>query len=302
MVRHWWTYLQHSFPLYKSGMLAALLSASAIGYSMQTGMDDRSLLHNLGLVVLAWMSLWIISLQWQIAGDLSHHRQQRLFALTGTPTPALPAPALALEVLTIAGGAVQLGIVFSTGMGFVWLLVLLWGYIGLNRWAGFVTHWLKTYPWMMPLTYALLTALMALYGTAYHWLIAGTAMPGTVWRFILVCFCAGGLLDLGRSIREQQTSVGQFISRGQLKQTRQTLVLIWLAAVWLTSVAALVAAVPSVLVPVALLVLFGLTGSTMLAWRFLAHPTAKWANGLEWMSWMWTIGVCLSLGLLPHLG
>ncbi|GAB4386092.1 MAG: hypothetical protein Kow00121_52030 [Elainellaceae cyanobacterium] len=307
MTNRWFIYQQEQFPIIRNGLFLAGFSFATIGYCLllQDGAIGRSLLHLAGLAFLAFLNVFLCFLQLQIANefkDFSNHVKHH----PNHPVSRGLVTLQELGILGIATGAIQLGLALSANLSLVWLLLLLWGYVGLITREFFAPQWFRTYPVVTLLVRSIAVSLIALYASAWSWLTVGASVPQGLERFLLLTFLTSLLMQTSQIIgasNQEAVTRKQALPWGQtLPWRRQKLVIAWLGIVWLMSLAALLAAAPvQFVVPIALLLLFLLTASVAIAWRFLAHPVRKWASGVEFISLLWGGIIYFNLGILPLL-
>lgn len=331
MFTRWFTYQQEQFPVIKNALLIAVFSVAAIGYSLvlRNGWTDRSPFHSLGLALLAFLSLFLFFLQIRIAEAFkalklkanpkalkkdvadrdaqSSSRESSSRESSSRESSFTESVTLHdLQIIAIASGCIQLGLAWSVGFPLVVLLLLIWGYIGLLAKEFLVPNWLQSRPFVGLLTHAAITPLIAFYATACDWLVAGTRPPVGLLGFLAVSFFTSLVIKMGQKIRASREEVFgvtlDSVESYPTTWTRQQTVLAWLSAVWFMAISALLAAAQiQFLVPIAFMLLLLLTGSVVVAWRFLACPVTKWADGIELVSGLWVFLIYLGLGILPLL-
>src|SRR5262249_36973769 len=154
-------------------------------------------------------------------------------------------------------------------------------------------------PYMV--SHMVIIPLVDLYATACDWWRAGQGPPrGLIW-FLVVSYCNGMVVEIGRKVRgpkEEEPGVNTYSALWG----RRNAGLAWLGALLVTAGSALVAAGQvDFLLPVGVLLAVLLLAAGMLAARFLRQPDAGRAKMLETASGLWTILMYLSLGAVPLL-
>lgn len=82
----------------------------------------------------------------------------------------------------------------------VWLLVLVWAWMGLMTVEFFAPDWLKARPLLYLVSHMAIMPLIDLYVTACEWLPRGSWPPAGLWLFLFLSFVNGCVLELGRKI------------------------------------------------------------------------------------------------------
>lgn len=299
-MNRWWIYQRERFPVFKNGLLIAVFSLSAVGYALllQGGIGDRSIDLLIRPALVAFLTLFLFFLQLRIADefkDFAEDAQYRPYR----PVPRGLVTLRELGVLGLGAGVVQFGLAWAIGLPLVLLLLLVWGYLGLMSKEFFASHWLKAHPIAYLLSHAVIMPLMALYATACEWFVTGdTPASGLVW-FLLISWFVSLTIEIGRKIRapeEEETGVETYTALWG----KQRAVVVWLTVVWLLALSAIGAANQiNLVVPTAFVLLVLLTGSLLVAWRFLAYPAINRAKWFETLSGLWTLLIYLSVGIVP---
>jgi len=296
-MERWWIYQQERFPIVKHGMLIAVFAAAAVCYSI--------LLRNgtgtgvpVGAIAISFISLFLCFLQLRIADEFKDFADDARYR-PYRPVPRGLVTLQELGILAIAVAAIQLGLAVSVGLKLVLLLALVWGYMGLMSREFFVRDWLKARPIMYLLSHAVIMPLLALYAAACDWVSAtGVLPPGLGW-FLLLSFLISLAIELGRKLRapqDEETGVETYSALWGMQRAA----IAWLTVIWLVAIAALLAAAQVQLIaPTALMLLPLLTLAMVVVWRFLARPSAYWAKGFEVATGLWTLGVYLTVGVIP---
>ena len=301
MLSRWLTYQQERFSLVKTGLLVAVFSFAAIGYSfmLQGGTAERSVLQFLGLGFIAFINVALFFLQLQVVDDLKDFKEDAIYR----PHYPLPRGAISLEelkVFLIASGLVQLGLALSVGWPLVAMLGVIWGYITLLVKDFFIFQGITNRPLVYLFCQAAIVPLVAVYTSLLAWIKTGSGC-GQLGGFLAVSFFVGVVIQLRQKIRSPKEEKSETRPDSALWGTKRA-VLIWLSVIWSMAIAALIAAAQiQFMVPIALTLLFLLTASVLTAWRFLVRPISKWANGLALISELWIFLVYFHLGIVPVL-
>jgi 4-hydroxybenzoate polyprenyltransferase len=300
-IERWWIYQQERFPVFKNGVLIAVFSFAAVGYSLllRDGTEPRSP-SALRFALIAFVTLFLFFLQLRIADEFKDFAEDSRYR----PYRPVPRGLVSLKELGIVGigsAAIQLGLSLAVGLHLVMVLAIVWLYLGLMSKEFFAPSWLKAHPPIYLLSHMVIMPLMALYATGCDWVAAGVAPSPALGWLLAVSFCNGMAIEVGRKIRaasDEEPGVETYTALWG----RQKAVAAWLTAIWLAALTTLLAAAQiDFTIPIALLLVLLLTAVLMVAWRFLARPVTQNAKRFEWMSGLWTLMVYLDLGILPLL-
>lgn len=296
----WWVYLDERFPLVKNGLLIAVFAAAAVGYAAVLARETppQQPVSLPGAMLIAFLTLFLFFFQLRVADEFKDYADDAQFR-PYRPVPRGLVNLHELGVLAIAAAVIQFGLAFSLGWGMVLLLALVWGYIWLMREEFFAPEWLKAHPVLYMLSHMVVMPLMALYASACFWLPAGLSLPTTLGWFLLVSYCNGMIIELGRKIRapqDEETGVETYSALWG----RSNAVAVWLAVMGGLAIASLLAARTIQFLPLVTLFLLPLlTTAMVVSWRFISNPITRWAKGFEWISGLSTLLVYSSLGILP---
>ncbi|WP_199333529.1 UbiA family prenyltransferase [Oculatella sp. FACHB-28] len=298
----WWTYLQERFPLVKNGLLIACFSFSAVSYSalLRGPIEGRTSLQTFGAACIAFLITFLFFLQLRIADEFKDYADDFRYR----PYRAVPRGLVSLKELGIVGissAFIQLGLILALSPFLAPLLLLVWGYLGLMTKEFFVPAWLKGHPVVYMLSHMVIMPLIALSATACDWLSAGVApSQGVVW-FSVVSYLIGLVLEIGRKIRAPKDEERGVETYSAL-WGRQNAVRAWLGAIWLTTLASLLAALYIRFAPLfTIVLLLLLTAAVFVAWRFWYHPVRQWATRIDLVSGVWALTIYLCLGIVPVL-
>jgi hypothetical protein len=297
MNNRWWTYQQERFPIGQHGLLIAVFSTAAVGYSYRLR-QVGSPFNSIGAIVIAFVTLFLFFLQLRIADEFKDAAEDAKYR-SYRPVPRGLVTLRELGLVAVASAFIQQGLAFVMGLPLVLLLIAVWGYMLLMRQEFFVPQWLKAHPLIYLLSHALIMPLMALYATACDWATAEGTAPAEIGYFLLVSFFTSLMIELGRKIRapeDEESGVETYSALwGQARAG-----IAWLITVATLGLTALVAAVPvQSVVPIAGTVAVLLVGSALITWRFVIRPVRAWAKGFEVMSALWTLLIYLNLSILP---
>jgi 4-hydroxybenzoate polyprenyltransferase len=250
-------------------------------------------------VVVAFLTALLFFLQLRIADEFKDFEDDSRYR----PYRAVPRGLVTLAELArigLAAGAIQLALALWLSPALLPFLLLVWGYMALMTKEFFVPAWLKAHPVLYLVSHMAIMPLIDLYATACDWRAASApAPPGLVW-FLIVSFCNGVVIEVGRKLRApEQEEEG--VETYTALWGRKAAPAVWVTAIVATAAAALMAArvIRFVLPVVALLSVLGLLAVTVAA-RFAASSTPGKAKWFEPLSGLWTLCMYLSLGALPR--
>ncbi len=294
----WWRYQRERFPVFAHSPLLLAFSFSALSYS--------SLLRGAiewpetKAIVVAFITSLLFFLQLRIADEFKDCEEDARFR----PYRPVPRGLVTLHQLGFVGvlsAATQLVLAAFLQPALIVLLLLAWTYLALMSVEFFARDWLKARPITYMWTHMLIVPLVDYYATACDWLANGEAQPNGLRWFLLVSFCNGIVIEVGRKLRapaDEEDGVPTYT----VLWGRKTAVLVWLGAMLATASFAVLAAVKIAFVlPVAAALAGLLLVAAIIAGRFLRQPESKNAKLFEVMSGVWTLVLYLSLGAIPLL-
>jgi 4-hydroxybenzoate polyprenyltransferase len=292
----WWIYQKERFPIFKNGLLIAVFSSSAVGYSCLLRGDSP----RLSSLLVAFINVFIFFLQLRIADefkDFSDDARYRSYR----PVPRGLVKLDELGWVNILGATVQLGLSLYLSPWLALLLGVVWLYIGLMWQEFFVPKWLKAHPVIYMLSHMLIMPLINLYATGCDWLVTGASFEVNGLWFLLASFFNGMVIEIGRKVRapsDEEFGVETYSSLWGYKNA----VLVWLVVVALGGFASLFAAyqVKEVAL-VGFVVGILLVCAVGVGWVFGRRPVSKWAKLVDTMSGLWTLFIYLCLGVIPFL-
>jgi len=106
-----------------------------------------------------------------------------------------------LARLAFAGAAIQFLIAMTIDVGLIPVLIVVWAYIGLMTREFFAPEWLLRNPPVYLVSHMLVMPLIAFYVSTFDWLCDCREMPTGLGWLLLLSFCCGLVLELGRKIK-----------------------------------------------------------------------------------------------------
>ncbi len=298
-MKRWWIYQRERFPILAHGPLILAFSASAVSFSalLRGSSETPGWVSYLVAFVVSFGSF----LQLRIADEFKDAEEDATFR----PYRAVPRGLVRLSELAWIGGGVallQLALAWWLSPGdsrLVGLLVLTWTYFGLMSREFFARAWLKARPVIYLFSHMAIMPLIDWFATGCEWVPSGERMPSGLFWFLAASFCNGIVIELGRKIRAPEQE-----ERGVETYTflwgRPVAVTAWCAALGATFACAVTAAARihfSGVVAGVLGVLLAIAVALAVAFGRTAH--AALAKRIELVSGVWTLGLYLTLGVIP---
>ncbi len=293
-MNRWWVYQRERFPLFAHGPLIAAFSASAVGYSalLRGGRPAAFSFVVAFLVSLGSFLLLRIADEFKDAADDARYRPYR-------PVPRGLVQLRELAVIGVAVALLQLLLALAIGAPLAGLLAVTWLYFLLMSREFFARRWLRARPVAYLLSHMLIMPLIDWFATGCDWVRAGAGMPDGLSWFLAASFCNGLVIELGRKIRapgQEEPGVETYSALWG----RPAAVGAWLAALTATLGCALAAAHRiGFMAPLASVLAVLFAGAAGWSIRFLATPRPGLARGLEAWAGAWTLGLYVTLGLVP---
>jgi 4-hydroxybenzoate polyprenyltransferase len=292
----WWIYQRERFPVLTHGPLIAVFSFSTISFSAMARGHVQA--PSAKAFFVAFASAFIFFLQLRIADEFKDFDEDARYR----PYRPVPRGLISLRELGIAafaGGVAQFALALWLSPALIPFLLFAWGYLALMSKEFFVRDWLKARPITYMWTHMLILPLVDLYGTACDWRVASVAPPAGLIPLLIVSFCNGFVLEIGRKIRAPEDEE-HGVETYSFLWGRQRAIYAWYAVLLITAASALLAALQiqfaaqaSVVLAILLIV------AAVFGARFLRAPTSGRAKAIELTSGIWTLWMYLSLGALP---
>jgi 4-hydroxybenzoate polyprenyltransferase len=308
-MNRWIIYQRERFPLAAHAPLIAAFSLSAVCFSARFRTREmrpwlaasHESLTTWSAVIVAFVTSLLFFLQLRIADEHKDFDEDARYR----PYRPVPRGLVTLRELTwigIGSAIIQLALALWLSPGLIWLLVVTWGYFALMTREFFVREWLKARPVAYLFSHMLIMPLVDLYATACDWFpITYRIAPEGLILFLSISFCNGLAIEIGRKIRAPESEEHGVETYSRLWGMRGAITA-WLAAISATAVVAVFSAKlidSNVLVGTPIIVL--LLGCIFAAIRFLRTPNVSTSKGVELMTGIWTLGMYISVGVLPYV-
>lgn len=295
MSNRWWIYQKQRFPIFRHALMAAIFSASAIGYSLSVRSATDQATASIGIMLLATLSVFLFDLQLQIIDEFQD-LQTDILQRPHLPVPSGIVKLSELQILGLAAGCIQFGLALPIGFSLLLFLAGLWLYLGLLS-RNFFRKSLS--PFLKALSRVIFTGLLAIYATAHDWLRIGFSFNLNLGWFLLISLLAGLAIELSRTMKTIPLNP---IQPDSVQRKNRWLSWIWLITVWLLTLATFQAgAAIQFVIPVIVISLLLLLISVAAAWRFWQRPTARSTHSISLISDLWAIGIYFNIGILPLL-
>ena len=197
MTNRWWTYQKERFPVFVHGPLVIVFCLAVMFFSsLQQDHELPDIAHIAGAVI----STLIFFFQLRVADEFKDFNLDSRYR----PHRAVPRGRVSLDELAklaFAGAAIQFLIAATIDVGLIPILIGIWGYIGLMTREFFVPKWLRRNPPAYLLSQLLVIPLIAFYVSTFDWLCECRDMPQGLGWLLLLSFCCGLVLELGRKIK-----------------------------------------------------------------------------------------------------
>lgn len=297
MANRWWVYQRERFPIFAHSPIILAFSLSAVSYSAL--LRGATALPGWKPCLVAFANSFLTFLQLRLADEFKDFDEDSRFR----PYRPVPSGLIKLRELAwiwVCCICLQLLLAWWLAPRLVPLLMVTWIYLGLMSREFFLRSWLKARPITYMLSHMAIMPLVDLYTTACDWVPLGYRRPprGLLW-FLLVSYCNGVVLEVGRKIRtpaDEETGVETY----SFLWGRGRAVAVWLGVMTLTAVLAIEAArgidfgLPATLLLGGLVVISAALGA-----RFLAKEVPGRGKSLETIGGVWSLILYLSLGVIP---
>jgi 4-hydroxybenzoate polyprenyltransferase len=297
MPNRWWIYQRERFPVFAHSPIILAFSLSAVSYSAL--LRGTTSLPGWKPCFVAFATAFLSFLELRLADEFKDFEEDSMYR------PYRPVPSGLIKLRELgwvwaACMALQMGLAFWLAPHLIYLLLITWLYLGLMSEEFFARRWLKARPIAYMVTHMGIMPLVDLFTTASDWVPMGYRRPprGLLW-FLLVSFCNGIVLEIGRKIRSPMDEE-HGVETYSFLWGRRNAVLAWLTMMTVTAGLAVMAAkiiafaFPAAVIYVVLVVTAGLLGL-----RFLRAEVAGRGKSIETLTGIWSLLLYLSLGVIP---
>jgi 4-hydroxybenzoate polyprenyltransferase len=197
MTNRWWIYQKERFPIFAHGPLVIVFCMAVMLFSALQHGDE---LPGVARIAGAVISTLILFFQLRVADEFKDYSIDVKYR----PHRAVPRGLVKLSELArlaYAGAAIQFLIALTIDIGLIPILIGVWAYMGLMTREFFVKDWLIKNPPVYLISHMLVMPLIAFYVSTFEWLCDGCVMPSGLGWLLLLSFCLGLVLELGRKIK-----------------------------------------------------------------------------------------------------
>jgi len=191
-----WIYQGERLPLAKTALLLGVFSAASINVSAHFAGRP---LPSWPSYVVAFVVALVFFFQLRACDEIKDADDDRRYR----PERPIPRGLVSLRLIVGLGlGAVPVAILVTAALDLrlIWLLALVWLWLGLMTAEFFVPNWLKARPSLYLVSHMLIMPLIDLFVTACEWLTATGFPPSTLWLFLVLSFMNGCVIEIGRKI------------------------------------------------------------------------------------------------------
>lgn len=292
----WWAYQRERFPLVGHGLPIAAFSFSAVCFSrLLRGGEDWPRWE---AAAVAFLTSFLFFLQLRIADEFKDFEEDSRYR----PYRPVPRGLVTLRELAWVGvgtAVLQLALALWLAPSLAILLAGVWLYLVLMSKEFFAAAWLKRRAVIYMLSHMVIVPLVDFYATACDWWPVQGHPPAGLFWFVAVSYFNGLVIEIGRKIRAPDDEE-EGVTTYSVAWGRRTAVCVWLAVMAATAACAVGAmAVIDFVMPVALWLGTLLTVAVVVAVQFLRSPVARSGKRIELVAALWTIGLYLSIGVVP---
>lgn len=293
-----WAYQAERFPLVKHGALIVAFGTSAVCVSALLR-EGRPSWQALVVAVVVLMCFFI---QLRVADEHKDHAEDTKYR----PERPVPRGLVSLKELRgVAWAAAGVTLVATWWLDWrlTWVLILVWGWMGLMTKEFFAPQALKARPVLYMVSHMAVMPLIDLYGTAADWMPAGVAPGGAhgggLAAFLLLSLANGVSLEIARKAwapEDEREGVETYSKLWGVKTAGY-----WAAAAMFAGLALSAyvhvetGAHPAFLAGLLIVAAMGMFSAI----EYAAEGTRKSAQRLELMAGIYVLGNYLLLGVGP---
>jgi len=289
----WYQFQKERFPVLAHGLMIAVFTFSAIGYSrMSRGAVGFVAWSDFLLTVFITFTLFLLLRLFDEVKDYEDDIQFRKYL----PLPRGLISMKEMKQMTITVICLQLLVLTIFKPILLPIYAICLGYMLLMRVEFFVPDWLRERQVMYILSHMLIIPLVDIFASATDWKLADVSAPVGLGFFFIVSFLNGLVLEFGRKFRTPKTEEPGVVSYTNLWGLKGG-TFAYLGALFFCLISALVAAYFAghpALIYVLLITAFLVCAIPALV--FLNNPTQKMSKIIEHASGVWTLMMYLLLG------
>lgn len=291
-----WIYQKERFPLFKTAPLLAVFSAASLSVSAE--LSGRPL-PDWGGYLAGFVIAMLLFFQMRVCDEYKDLEDDRRYR----PDRPIPRGLVSLRLI-ISLGLVSLPITALTAWLWhppvLWLLALVWLWLGAMTAEFGVAEWLKARPVLYLLSHMAIMPLIDLLLTGLEWLPFGGPASG-LSLFLALSFVNGCVLEIGRKLWSPENEIAGVETYSGLWGTRKA-ARIWGGCVLLSYALLLaVGAATGILWISAVLGGIGVAICLLSAARYVRSPTEKAEKRMDTIAGLWVFACYAIAGFLPVL-
>ncbi len=291
-----WIYQKERFPLVKTAPLLAVFSAASLSVSAE--LAERPL-PGWGGYLAGFAIAMLLFFQMRVCDEFKDLEDDQRYR----PDRPIPCGLVSLRLILLLGAASLPLTAMAAWLWHppvLWLLVLVWLWLGAMTAEFGVASWLKARPVLYLLSHMAIMPLIDLLLTSLEWMPGGSAATG-LWLFLALSFVNGCVLEIGRKLWSPENEISGVETYsgmwGPQKAAR-----IWCACLLLSFVLLLgVGAVTGVFWIIAVLGGGGMVTCLASAAGYAKSPTAKAEKRMDTTAGLWVFACYAIAGFLPIL-
>ncbi len=291
-----WIYQKERFPLFKTAPLLAVFSAASLSVSAE--LSGRPL-PDWGGYLAGFVIAMLLFFQMRVCDEYKDLEDDRRYR----PDRPIPRGLVSLRLI-ISLGLMSLPITALAAWLWhppvLWLLALVWLWLGAMTAEFGVAEWLKARPVLYLLSHMAIMPLIDLLLTGLEWLPFGGPASG-LSLFLALSFVNGCVLEIGRKLWSPENEITGVETYSRLWGTRKA-ARIWGGCVLLSYALLLaVGAATGVLWISAVLGGIGVAICLLSAARYARSPTEKAEKRMDTIAGLWVFACYAIAGFLPVL-
>jgi hypothetical protein len=298
MSNRWWVYQRERFPIFAHGPLIAVFSLCTAAFSLAVRGGES--FADLNAPWIGFIVCFILFFQLRIADEFKDAEDDARYR----PYRPVPRGLITLSELRtwgLCGALLQILLCVWLTPALLIVLAAVWVYFSLMSVEFFARDWLKARPITYLLSHMLIMPLVDFFAAACDWLTAGARPPPALFWFLVMSFCNGVVIELGRKIRSPEDEEMGVETYSAL-WGRTSACIGWLVAMGCTLICAYIAAASvhtEALVACVLGLLFLVACAVSI--RITKSPRKGSGKHLEIVSAVWTLTLYISVGGVAYI-
>lgn len=293
-----WIYQRERFPIARTALLVAVFSAASVNVSAFLA---GRVLPALATYLVAFLVAFIVFMQLRVCDEVKDAETDRRYR------PELPVPRGLVPLRTIVGFglvAVPVAAIATAALypPLLWLLALVWLWLGLMTAEFFAPDWLRARPFFYVVSHMAIMPLLDLFVTGSEWLVANGTPPNELWLFLVLSFVNGCVIEVGRKIyAPEKEREGVDTYSAMLGPRNAALLWCALVAVAFGFLLAVGSAVNTFWL-VGAIGLLGVAASVVSAALYLRAPSVSAQRRIDAMAGLWVFACYGAAGFAPLVG